>query len=125
MFLREFFGKAIDIDKKLGKNQDNQELKNTVFWYLIDHNLLHKDYFHPIASKIHKAHKKDNLDQEDMIREFQTMVSKGCREFYEEHKLPGHFEDNFDEAFIKEMCERLYHHYNEDVASGKHYKIGV
>ena len=32
---------------------------------------------------------------------------------------------NFNKELMKEMCERLYDHYREDITSGKHYKIGV
>lgn len=122
MFLREFFGKSININKELSKNQDDQGLGNDLFWFIIDHDRLHKDYFHPIAQKIHKA---KNVDKEKMVLEFLPMVEKGCQEFYKEQGLPGHLEDNFNKEFMKEMCERLYDHYKEDIVSGKHYKIGV
>jgi hypothetical protein len=125
MFLKEFFGKSIDIDKEMSKNQDDQGLNNDLFWYIIDHDRLHKDYFHPIAQKIHKANKSKNLDKEKLTLEFMPMVKKGCQEFYKEHNLPGHIADNFDKEFMKEMCERLYDHYKDDIVNGNHYKIGV
>ena len=125
MFLREFFGKSVDINKEMAKNQKDQGMDNDLFWFIIDNDRLHKDFFHPIAQKIHKADKNDKLDKEDLIKEFMPMVKKGCKEFDHQNKLSGHFEHNFDKELMEEMCERLYDHYREDITSGKHYKIGT
>lgn len=125
MFLREFFGKGIDINKEMSKSKDDSSMNNDLFWFIIDHDKLHKDFFHPIAKQIHKSHKNNTLDKEDLTKEFMPMVKKGCKEFYHQNKLPGHFENNFSKELMKEMCERLYDHYREDITSGKHYKIGV
>ena len=32
--------------------------------------------------------------------------------------------NNFDEEFMKEMCERLFDHYREDIIKSQ-YKIGI
>ena len=125
MFLREFFGKSVDINKMMAKNKDDNTMNNDLFWFIIDHDKLHKDFFHPVATKIHKAHKNNTLDKEEITKEFMPMVKKGCKEFYHHNKLPGHFENNFDTELMKEMCERLYDHYREDITSGKHYEIGA
>jgi hypothetical protein len=97
MLLNEFFGSAIALGKKEDhKNPDNKNNTDQVFWYILDHNKLHKDHFHPLASKIKKHHTEDKLDRESMMKEFMPMVKKGCKEFYHQNKLPGHFENNFD-----------------------------
>jgi hypothetical protein len=124
MLLKEFFGKGVDIDKQINKNRDDN-MNNELFWFIIDHDRLHKDYFHPIAVKLHKALKSKDSDKEVLIKEFLPMVEKGCREFYEYNKMPGHFEDNFDKELMKEMCERLYDHYKDDISNGNHYKLGI
>lgn len=125
MLLKEFFGKAIDIDKELAKTNNDQGFENDLFWFIIDHDKLHKDYFHPIAAKIHKLSKSDNLDKAELIKEFLPMARKGCQEFYVSNKLPGHFEDNFSKELLKELCEKLYNHYANDIINDKHYMIGV
>lgn len=124
MLLKEFFGKAKDIDKDMQKERDDNDIGNDLFWYIIDHDRLHKDYFHPLAVKVHHAHKKDTLEKEEIVKEFLPMVKKGCMEFYEQNKLPGHLKDHFNKEFVKDMCERLYDHYKDDIVRGK-YKIGA
>ena len=124
MLLKEFFGKAIDINKEMQKNRDDDNIGNDLFWFIIDHDRLHKDHFHPLAKKIHHSHKSGKLDKENIVKDFLPMVKKGCMEFYEKNKLPGRLQDHFDKEFVKDMCERLFDHYREDVVQGK-YKIGV
>jgi hypothetical protein len=106
------------------KERDDQDIGNDLFWYIIDHDRLHKDFFHPLAVKVHQAHKKDTLEKEDIVKEFLPMVKKGCMEFYEQNKLPGRPKDHFNKEFVKDMCERLYDHYKDDIVQGK-YKIGI
>jgi hypothetical protein len=63
MLLKEFFGKAIDINKQMNKSRDDEGVGNDLFWFIIDHDRLHKDHFHPLAKKIHAAHKNNKLDK--------------------------------------------------------------
>ena len=53
MLLTEFFNKPLDVykDKKQGKHDDSN-LEDELFWYILDHDKLHKDYFFPIAKKM-------------------------------------------------------------------------
>jgi hypothetical protein len=124
MLLKEFFGKAKDIRKEMDKEREDKTAGNDLFWYIIDHDRLHKDFFHDIAPKIHKAHKSNKLDKENSVEHFMPMVKKGCKEFFEFNKMPGRVEDTFDKEFIKEMCERLFDHYREDIVKGN-YKVGA
>jgi len=123
MLLNEFFGKSMDIDKSISKNGEDKQLNNDLFWFIIDHNKLHKEFFHPIGAKINKHSNAKTIDKEAMVKEFLPMVTKGCKEFYHHSKMPGRFEDNFDKEFVKEMCERLYDHYKDDIVKGQ-YKLG-
>ena len=125
MMLKEFFGKAVNIDKHMAKTNQNQGLGNDLFWFIIDHNKLHKDYLHPIAKKIYQAQKSNKVDKEILVKEFMPMVRKGCQEYYNFNKMPGNFEDNFSQKMLDELCERLYDHYKDDIASNKQYKLGV
>ena len=125
MMLKEFFGKAINIDKHKTKTNQNQGLGNDLFWFIIDHNKLHKDYFHPIAKKIYQANKSNNVDKEVLVKEFMPMVRKGCQEFYNYNKMPGRFETNFSQQMLDELCEKLYDHYKDDISSNKQYSLGV
>jgi hypothetical protein len=123
MLLVEFFGKPIDVDKELRKNRNDSVNNNELFWFIIDHDKLHKDYFHSLANKIYDAHKSKDLDKINLVKEFMPMVKKGCMEFYHKNKLSGHFEDNFSKDLMKELCEKLYDHYREDVVNDNEYTI--
>ena len=89
----------------------------------MDHDRLHKDYFHPIAKKMLHAHKKNNLNKEEMEEEFMPMVKKGCMEYYHHKKMTGYPEKIFNKELRKDMCEKLFNHYKEDVVKG-HYQVG-
>jgi len=122
MLLNEFFGKNVDPVKNLQKGRDDQNVADDLFWFIIDHDKLHKEYFFPIAAKI--AKNKDNYDRSEMVKEFLPMVLKGCREFYEHKKLKGKLGKLFSKELRQDMCERLLDHYREDIVKGK-YKVGV
>ena len=122
MLLNEFFGKNIDPIKNLQKGRDDNNLGDELFWYIIDHDKLHKDYFFPIAAKISKQ--KESYDRSSMIKEFMPMVVKGCREFYEKKKMKGKLGKVFSEELRHDTCERLLDHFREDIIKGK-YKIGA
>jgi hypothetical protein len=125
MLLKEFFGGAVELGKKDNDDKlDRQNNTDQIFWYILDHNKLHKDYFHPLASKIKKHHTEDKLDRESMIKEFMPMVKKGCLEFYHTNKMTGKLGKVFPKEILKDLCERLYNHYSEDIIKDRHYKLG-
>ena len=123
MLLNEFFGKPIDPIKDLKKNKDDRNIDDDLFWFIIDHDKLHKDYFHPVAKKIHHSHNNNQLDKEEMVKEFMPMVKKGCTEYYHHKKMTGKLGKIFHEELRKDMCERLFDHYKEDIIKDS-YKIG-
>jgi len=123
MKLMEFFGKPVDIEKEMSKERGDNGIGNDLFWFIIDHDKLHKDHFHDIAKKIHRQHKSKNVNKEEIVKDFLPMVKKGCMEFYTHHKLPGRPGNHFDKELIKDLCERLFDHYKDDIIHGK-YKIG-
>ena len=122
MLLNEFFGKNIDPIKNLHKGRDDRNIHDDLFWYIIDHDKLHKDYFFPIAAKL--ARQKDRYNREEMVKEFMPMVLKGCKEYYEHKKLKEKLGNVFSKELRQDMCERLLDHYREDIVKGK-YKVGV
>ncbi len=122
MLLNEFFGKNLDPIKNLNKERDDKNIGDDLFWYIIDHDKLHKDYFFPIAAKIAKH--KGNISREEVCKEFMPMVLKGCKEYYEHKKLKGHLGEVFSKELRSDMCDRLLDHYKEDIVKGK-YKVGA
>lgn len=121
MKLLEFFGSAI----KAGKKEEDKDLhrkSNTdeVFWYIIDHDKLHKEFFHPMKDKIKKAHKDGKLDREECIDCFMPMVHKGCMEYYHKYKMTGKPGKLFPKEMREDLCEMLYDHYAEDIVKGEY-----
>jgi hypothetical protein len=124
MLLNEFFGKAIDLGKKEDKDTDKHgKISDDAFWYIVDHDRLHKDHFHTLAPKIKKAHKEGRADKEKLVKDFLPMVNKGCMEFYNKHKMTGKLGKLFPKEMREDMCERLYDHYCEDILKDR-YTIG-
>ena len=119
----EFFGKPIDVHKELSKKRDEQDTGDELFWYIIDHDKLHKDFFHPVAKKIHSAHTANKLNKEEIVKDFLPMVKKGCMEFYHHKELKERPHKLFTIELIEDMCERLFDHYREDIIKGR-YQLG-
>jgi len=117
MLLNEFFGRSADIHKDPSKNQEDNKIKDELYWYILDHDRLHKDYFHPIAKKLKQSHNRSAA-----IQEFMPMVEKGCKEFYHFHKMEGKLGKIFPKDLRNEICQQLYDHYIEGVKKN-HYKI--
>jgi hypothetical protein len=123
MLLKEFFGKPVDMYKEMSKNREDKSIQDDLFWYIIDHDKLHKDFFHPVAVKLKKANKDGKIDKEEMCDAFMPMVEKGCKEYYSHKKLSGRLGKVFSKELRQDMCERLYDHYREDIVKDK-YKLG-
>lgn len=119
MKLYEFFSKPIEIGKK-GQNLDVDKLSDDLFWYIIDHDKLHKDYFFPIANKLRKM---KQCEPEQVLELFMPMVIKGCKEYYQDKELTGKLGKEFPKELRDGMCHRLYDQYSEDIKKDK-YKLG-
>lgn len=120
MLLKEFFSKSLEFQGQL-KNSHNHDLdKDDLFWYIIDHDKLHKDYFFPIAKKIHKL---KECGPTMVLELFMPMVKKGCKEYYTYKEMKGKLGKSFPLTIREELCQKLYDHYKEDILKEK-YKIG-
>jgi hypothetical protein len=124
MLLNEFFGKAIDATKSTSSNKDDdKQLRDELFWFILDHDKLHKDHLHPIATKIKEAEKSGKLDKEKSVAAFMPMIEKGCKEFYQKKKMNGSLGRHFPKDLREAMCERMYDHFREDILKDN-YKLG-
>lgn len=110
MLLTEFFGKASQIHLKPGKEKDEQTIHNDLFWFIIDHDRIHKDYAFPLIKKLKGSH-----DQKEILDDLMEMVKKGCKEYYVHKKMEGKLGKVFPEKLRKELCQQLYSHYKENL----------
>jgi hypothetical protein len=129
MLLKEFFSvpSVKDNDPRLGFDKDSktekEKLSNEIFWYILDHDKLHKKHFMPIAQDMHEAIKSGKLDRNKYTECWMPMVREGCLDYHEEKKMAGNPKKMFDEDFCKEICEKLAEQYIEDIRKGE-YKLG-
>jgi hypothetical protein len=119
----EFFGKTINVQKETEKNRDEDGQKDELFWYIVDHNKLHKDYFLPLAAIIAKEGKAGTIDKEETVKKFRPMVEKGCLEYYKNKDLKEPVGKVFPKELRDDLGERLYDFYYEDIIKGQ-YKLG-
>jgi hypothetical protein len=131
MNLFEFFSvPSIDEheDKKKGANPkddtERQQLSDELFWYILDHDDIHKKHFLPIAKKIHDEYKKTKkIDRSKYQECWMPMVREACLEFHEKNKMFGHPNKVFDGELCKHLCKRLAERHIEDIKKGE-YKLG-
>ena len=121
MFLKEFFSKPIDIDvNQKTKSEQTQSQMDDLFWFIVDHDKLHKDYFFPVARQIKKM---KECTESEVLEMFMPMVIKGCKEFYIHENMKGKLSKCFPKDLREDICKRLYDHYVEDIKAGK-YNLG-
>lgn len=125
MLLKEFFGSPINTETKDRRERpDGIENTDDLFWFIVDHDQLHKDYFLPIAKKIKQTHNESRFDKEKILRDFMPMVEKGCKEYYTKNHLIGRLGKLFPRALREELCNRLFDHYYEDILKDQ-YNLGI
>lgn len=118
MILKEFFGKSLNPTAKVTE-KNNQNISDDLFWYILDHDQLHKDYFFPIAKKIKKS---GGCDADKVTEIFMPMVIKGCKEYYSKNKMTEKISKCFPKSMREEICQKLYDHYHDDILKGR-YKL--
>jgi hypothetical protein len=128
MKLFEFFGhQNLDFyrkhpdDSAQEKSKDHEEhLSNDVFYYILDHDNLHKKHFFDTAKTIKTKHQKDENHSPNY---WNKMVEDGCVDFYHKNKMKGDIKEIFNKEFRDELCQRLADHYHKDIVKDD-YKIG-
>jgi hypothetical protein len=132
MKLYEFFsvpsiGKDGDGNETYGHDTkaERQRLANDIYWFILDHDHLHKKHFFPIAQEIYELHKANkDIDRKKYTECWMPMVKEGCMAFYKEEKLKGDPKKLFDKEFCKSICERIAERHIKDITKGE-YKLGA
>jgi hypothetical protein len=121
MKLYEFFGSNLDMkkhDPTVMDREAKEQMLNDIFYYMIDHDDLHKKQFIDIAREIHK-----NPAKEHSPKIWIPLINKACIEFYKEMKMEGNPKDLFSKDLRKELCHKAADHYHKDIMMGE-YNLG-
>jgi hypothetical protein len=123
MKLYEFFGSNLNLksdhdDPHSMDQEKRKQLMQDIFYYMIDHDDLHKKQFFEIATGIHR-----NPEKEHHPKIWLPMVNKACMEFYKEMQMEGNPVEVFDKKFRGELCKKAADHYHKDILKGS-YKLG-
>ena len=116
MKLFEFFGEiqhdfgSKESDDKQVQKDEEQELSNKVFWFIIDEDTLFKKYVFPLAKQI-RSKAVDGHDWKVWL----PLANAGCLGFYKEEKLDKNPKELFSKEFRKSLASRLADHYYEDI----------
>jgi hypothetical protein len=130
MKLYEFFGNMnLDLDQDKGKDssapskEEEDQIGDELFWYIIDHDDLHKNHFLPAAKEIKKKHDQDPKESMHDWKTWAPMVNSGCMKYWKEKKMKKHPTDAFPKDLRKDLCKRLADHYHKDIIKDE-YKLG-
>ena len=128
MKLYEFFGSMThDVNEKAEKDpnkmnkEDEEQLADDVFWFIVDDDDLHKKYFMPIARELKKTLGDDSYTHDYKV--WKPMTTAGCIKYYEENDVPGNPKETFNKKFRIDLCKRLSDHFHKDIVKGE-YDLG-
>lgn len=132
MKLYEFFG-TMSFDQNSDKDKDplnhnreqEVELANDIFNFILDDDDLHKKFFMPVAKKILLAkNDKDPSTNSNDWKLWIPMVNAGCMNYYKQKDLKKHPKDVFTKELRKDLSKQLVNYFHEDIIKGK-YNLGV
>jgi hypothetical protein len=133
MKLNEFFSPPADEqsdkdprDVMSGQSDEDQDkLADEVYWYMLDDDNLHKEYFIPLAYDIKALQKADKFNHNEFVNKWLPLVNAACTKFYKENKeeLPGDPADLFSLDMRKMLCQRLSDQHHTDIENDE-YKVG-
>jgi hypothetical protein len=129
MKLYEFFNVSDDSRKKPDPHFDHisaeekQKMADEVFWFILDHDALHKEYVLPVVGELKSQIEDPKFDREKFNKQWSPMVSKGCSLFYKKEKLSKDPKNLFDDELKDELCKRLTDKFAEEVKDDV-YQVG-
>lgn len=104
-------------------NHDREQLGELMFWYILDNDQLHKQYFIPLARSAYIKTHNEQFDQEEFCNSFMPMIKKGCTLYYHENQLEGHLRDIFTKDMRRSLCQRMAEYTYDDIVNGE-YNLG-
>lgn len=128
MKLFEFFGKmSFDKDEERDtfslSKEEEENLEDALFSYILEDDDLHKKYFMPIAKSLKARYHDHSDDASKDWKQWLPMVNKGCIKYFEENDVPGDPKDTFNQKLRKALCQRFEIHYRTDIMNDE-YNLG-
>lgn len=130
MKLYEFFGgRATDNDTDprddlSGKTQlEDEKMADDLYWFILDDDDLHKEYFMPAATELSKKMKDPSFDHSMYTKKWMPMVNKGCLKFYKKSEMTEDPKDVFTLEMRKALCQRFADEHHTDIQKGN-FKLG-
>jgi hypothetical protein len=130
MKLYEFFGGRTNEDNKdprddlSGETQQEQEkLEDELYWFILDDDDLHKEFFMPVAKELFKCMKDKSFDHSTFINKWMPMINKGCLKFYKKNEMTEDPKDLFSKEMRKSLCQRFADEHHKDIQKGD-FKLG-
>jgi hypothetical protein len=130
MKLYEFFNVPFDRKEKdtstfLKKSdEDKDKMSDDVFWFIVDHDNLHKEYVLPFVRDMKSQINSPDFNRGKFTKKWLPMVKKGCQLFYKHKKLKDDPKDLFSNELQDDLCKRLCDKFIEDVKEDS-YNVGI
>lgn len=119
MRLFEFFNPKHDSLEKDKEQKDtvprDDKLEDTLYWFILDNDRLHKKYFLPLAFGYHKQKNHSNFDRNQFAKKCIPMVIDGCKEYCKVLKTDTAPEEMLDKELFRSLAHRLVDQIIEDV----------
>ena len=106
-------------------DHEKDQLADEIYWFILDDDELHKEYFIPLASDIAALQKADKFNHNAFIKKWLPMVNAACLKYYKEHgeELSGDPDDLFPIEMRKALCQRLADQHHTDISKDE-YQLG-
>ena len=91
--------------------EEKDQFKNDLFFYILDHDDIHRKQFHDIA---------EQMTDDSTANIWMPIVKKGCMEFHDANKILQHPRDMFYKEMCEELCHMLDDHYRKDIKKGEY-----
>jgi DNA-binding transcriptional regulator YhcF (GntR family) len=131
MKLYEFFNVPVEQHEKENKSfhkaksqEEKQKMADEVFWFILDHDALHKEHVIPSVRELAGQTMNPDFNRSKFAKQWIPMVSKGCTMFHKKNKMTQDPRDVFDDEFKDSLCKRFAEKFIKEI-NDKEYYIGA
>lgn len=100
--------------------EELEQMKDNVFWFIVDQDDLHKNYMLPLIKKYGSEIKDHNLDRNRFEKEWLPMINKGCGMYHKENELtmnPAELYNDLKDDLAKRFVEKIISDIQDDAYS--------